>query len=148
MYEALSDYMRTILCGWYRFLNGWTPESVGDSSACADCAASPFRDHETISAWPHGVVHPLLVSLDQASDQVTEYVSELLLSGGSGRHAAKTTVGARGRAIERYSTGVIRAELTANGSDIAEVLQHCVAPGLDDYVRSQTHRAIAYFEAA
>jgi hypothetical protein len=147
VYEALSDYMSTILCDWYRHLASWSPEGAGATETCVDCAASPFRDHASIATSPHDVVHPLLQSLTSATQHVAEFVTEAQLAG-AGRHVARQADMLRGRAITRYSMMVVCGSLTANARDIADVLEHCVAPQLDNFVIDETARAIAFFESA
>jgi hypothetical protein len=147
VYEALSDYMSTILCDWYRHLASWSPESAGDTEMCLECASSPFREHESIAGWPHDVVHPLLTSLTSAMQHVAEFVTEAQPAG-AGRHAAPHVDMPRGRAISRYSMVVVCNSLTANARDIADVLEHCVTPQLDNFVIDETARAIAFFESA
>jgi hypothetical protein len=145
--EALTDYMSTIMCDWYRYLAGWTPSDSGATEVCVNCAASPFRDHPSVAAWPHDVVHPLLGALELASKNVIEFVSDSLTT--SGHHGGAVAAHApRDRAIVRYSTAIVLRALTTYSCDMHDVLDKCVAPKLDAFVQAETDRAIAFFEAA
>lgn len=113
---AIDDHVTTKLYEWYTIVSRWEPSGEVFSGSCAECSESALVCAVDVTAWPHDVIHPLVVSLRGAIDDVQcSYVEERAGDAGNARARARLAV-----------VGTV----APHTSDILDVLEQCLSERL------------------
>lgn len=120
---AIDDHITTKLYAWYTVVAEWEPPGDGFSGICAECTESAMACAIDIAAWPHDVIHALVVTLRSAVADVRE---SFFAEGTCDADCAS----ARARAA-------VASILEDHVSDIQDVLEQCLAERLQAYIGNE-----------
>jgi hypothetical protein len=120
---AIDDHVTTKLYAWYTIVSEWEPPGEGFDGICAECAESALACSIDIAAWPHDVIHLLVVSLRSAIADVRDsYCEECSWDAAAAPEVARRAVA---DTLERHA------------ADIVDVLEQCLSERLQDYLTRQ-----------
>ena len=120
---AIEDHVTTKLFAWYSAVAEWQPPGDGFNGICAECTVSAIACTIDIAAWPHDVIHLLVVSLRSAIADVRESFFE------------ESTCDADCAAARARSA--VASILEQHVADIQDVLEQCLSDRLQAYIDSQ-----------
>jgi hypothetical protein len=150
--QAMCDLLDTTLNGWFSYLASWQAPGETGRSGCEDCADSPFSRLDGLGDWPHDIVHSLVISLGTAVRHV-QLTLEELDEASRNEHLELSSLSAHERAARRAvlakhaETLVLRA-VSTRIEVMRDVLDQCVEPALDEYLRSECERGLLAMFAA
>lgn len=120
---AIDDHITTKLYAWYTVVAEWEPPGEGFDGICVECTESAIACTIDIAAWPHDIIHLLVVSLRGATADVRDSYSE-----------ESTCDADCAAALARAAVAGI---LERHMSDIQDVLEQCLSERLQAYLAQQ-----------
>ena len=120
---AIDDHVTTKLYAWYTIVSEWEPPGEGFTGICAECAESALASSVDIGAWPHDVIHLLVVSLRTAVSDVQDSYSE---EGDCEPECASA-----------IANSAVAESLARHAPDIRDVLEQCLSERLQAYLTRQ-----------
>lgn len=152
MNQAMCDLLDSTLDGWYSYLSSW--EAPGDTgrSGCELCADSPFSRLDGLGDWPHDIVHTLVLGLSAAVRHVHLTLDELD-EASRNEHPELSSLTAHERAarravLARHAEHLVLAAVETRKDAMRDVLEQCIEPALDEYLRSECERGLLAIFAA
>lgn len=146
MNRAMRDLLDTTLDGWYSYLASWEAPGPVGPHACRLCADSPFSRIDGLGDWPHDIVHRLVVDLSTAArhvhltleelDQTSTISAPLIHATASQERLARSAV------LARHAEFLVLAGIQDRKEAMRDVLENCIEPALDEYVRSECERGL------
>lgn len=146
MNQAMRDLLDSTLDGWYSYLASW--EAPGDTgrAGCELCADSPFSRLDGLGEWPHDIVHVLVRDLSAAVRLVRLSLEELdEVSTGASVALADLTpreFAARRAILARHAESLVLSALQSRREAMLDVLEHCIEPALEAYLRAEVERGL------
>lgn len=149
MNQAMRDLLDSTLDAWYSYLASWqAPGDVG-LAGCELCADSPFSRLGGLGDWPHDIVHTLAAGLTTAVRHVHLSLEELDESGGSALVSTTPHDRAARRAVlARHAETLVLAGVQSRMPAMRDVLEQCIEPALEDYLRAECERGLLELFAA
>lgn len=135
--SAIRDLLGSVLSTWCRSVAEWTPPGALSGEQCSTCHASLAGRALDLSAWPHGLVHELVTSIETTIWQVSESIAEDAMFEGS--RPTFSIDDRRGQSLRQFVLAVVME----HRADMVDVLTQCVEPRLDAYVREEAERGLA-----
>lgn len=139
----MRDLLDSTLDGWYSYLASWQAPAEGDHAACRLCADSPFSRLDGLGDWPHDIVHTLVASLTVAVKHVHRSLDELDESRSStSDQDSAAQVAARSAVLARHAEFLVLSSVSLRIDEMRDVLEHCLEPALQDYLRAECDRGL------
>lgn len=149
MNRAMHDLLAATLDGWYGYLSSWQAPGAEGRLVCELCHDSPFSRVADLTEWPHDVAHALVRDLTSAVRHVRITLEELDESNAfsAARHVAVAPfdVTARREVLGSHAESLVLAGIAVHEPLMRDVLEQCVAPRLEAYLRAEADRAILAF---
>ena len=145
MNRAMHDLLDTTLDSWYSYLASWQAPGADNRADCAECAASPFSGLAGLENWPHDIVHALVAGLTAAVRHVALSLEELDEARSIAGATAPTSHDRAQRwvVLNRHAEAVVLVWVRAREAVMRDVLEQCVEPALDEYLRVECERGLA-----
>jgi hypothetical protein len=142
----MRDLLDTTLDGWYSYLASWEAPGPLDRSTCRLCADSPFSRIDGLGDWPHDIVHRLVLDLSTAARHVHLTLEELdqasTVSPPLFHENPSQEVLARSAVLARHAEFLVLAGIEDRKEAMRDVLENCIEPALDAYLRAECERGL------
>lgn len=146
MNQAMRDLLDMTLDAWYSYLASWEAPGETGGSGCELCADSPFSRIDGLGEWPHDIEHALAAGLTAAVRHVRLSLEELDEDAALDLSPHDRLV--RRAAFARHAESLVLAGVSSRRAAMRDVLEQCIEPSLDAYLRSECERGLLELFAA
>jgi hypothetical protein len=150
--RAMHDLLDTTLDGWYSYLASWEAPGPAGRLACGLCADSPFSRIDGIGDWPHDIIHRLVLDLTGAARHVHLTLEELDQASTASpplfHSVPSQETLARSAVLARHAEALVLVGVRARREAMRDVLDNCIEPVLEEYLRSECERGLLELFAA
>jgi len=141
MNRAMRDLLDSTLDGWYTYLASWEAPGELGASGCELCSESLFSRLDGLGDWPHDIVHRLVRDLTTAVRHVHHSLQEID-EGEPDDRLAHSAV------LARHAEFLVLSAIETRRDEMIDVLEQCIEPALDSYLRAECERGLLEIFAA